>query len=206
MNFEPGRFVFKENDPRFHQAWLTAPSLISLDESSTEKRVAPQWPLWTLRWLSLILLIKSITDLFSAVMPSINAHVIEKSASDTLIWRAMVALFLYDFGLFSLTASFVTLCGCGARSRGALTAVQVLVAIEMVLAIGRCAFCTYLVSQAGPDIVSSQDPTWLTLCHRFITVFFAMAVFGAVFVVARTAKIAMRSATSRQYTKLDDFR
>jgi hypothetical protein len=206
MNFEPGRFALKPNDPRFSQSWLTAPTLVSLDDGS-ESRQPPQWPLWTLRWLSLIMLIKSVTDVFSALMPTVNVRVVLSSASDVLMHRAFVALFNFDFGLLSLVAACITLCGCGARSRGALSAVQVLVALELLLAIGRAIYCSILISEASKTAGGADDdPTWLTLVHRFITLLLALSVFGAVFVVTRTAKIAARSSTGRNFTKLDDFR
>jgi hypothetical protein len=206
MNFEPGRLSLRPNDPRFSQAWLTAPSLITLDDG-LEGRQPPQWPLWTLRWLSLIMMIKSITDIFSALMPTVNVRVVLSSANDVLLHRAFVALFNYDFGLLSLVAAAVTLCGCGARSRGALTSVQVLVALEFFVAVARAVYSCVLITEAPMSAATAtDDPIWLTLVHRFISLLLALSVFGAVFVVTRTAKIAARSATGRNYTKLDDFR
>jgi hypothetical protein len=214
--FAPGRFIFNGgNDPRYAQSWITAPSLISLDAESNATGAPPQWPLWALRWLALIALVGSISQLFSATMPIVNVTLIAPDSSDAPQTRARVALLMFDLGVFSLVASlvvlFATCCSCARNaarrtmSIAALWAVQILVVLEALAALLRAILAAvFLVTDA--HIVASEDPLWLLLCHRFASLFAALALLASIVVVARTAKIAARPGASRSYTKLDDFR
>jgi hypothetical protein len=215
--FAPGRFIFNGgNDPRYAQSWITAPSLIALDEGAAGSSQAPQWPMWALRWLALIGIVASISQMFSSVMPFVNVALIAPDGSDAAQTRARVALLMFDLGIFSFLASAIVLCSCSCcnnnsasrrplLSVAALWAVQILALLEGLSALLRAILAAvFLVADA--HIVASQDPLWLLLCHRFASLLAALALLASIIVVARTAKIAARPANARSYTKLDDFR
>jgi len=127
---------------------------------------------WPLRALGAILLASSLLDIFRPIV----AAAFELNS---------IGAFFSNYGLFSAIASCLILGGCTLRERGSLTAVQVLLVVECVLAVGRMIAAIVVVSvgygPSGSFLVN-------VIADRVASLAVALTVMSLVVVAANKAK------------------